>query len=218
MAEQLTFDWPNGVALGAEDFFVSDTNSNAYSMVQTPDAWPDRKLVLVGPHWAGKTHLARIFAAQTGGTIYTAVDLPELPDHGAFVVIEDMHQIADRDQEKMFHLHNHLRNTNGTLLMTSTMPPSRWRLSLPDLASRMQATTVTTIDEPDDALLQALIMKLFGDRQLNPAPHLITYLSTRIERSYDAAWQIVDRLDQLSLEEGRPITRTLVARLLDNAP
>lgn len=218
MAKQLTFDWPNGVALGADDFFVSESNAHAYEMIMDPASWPMRKLVLVGAPWAGKKHLSRIFAAQTDASVHAAVELPDPPKPGAHIVIEEMQQLATFDQEKMFHLHNHLQNTGGTLLMTATQPPSRWDIALPDLASRMQGTSVVTIHAPDDALLQALVMKLFADRQINPAPQLITYLSTRIERSYDAAWEIVDRLDRASLEEGRPITRALAARLLDNAP
>ena len=36
MAEQLIFDWPTGVALGAAEFFVSDANAAAYAMVTAP--------------------------------------------------------------------------------------------------------------------------------------------------------------------------------------
>ena len=79
----------------------------------------------------------------------------------------------------------------------------------------MQATTAITISDPDDALLAALIMKLFADRQMRPAPALIAYLSRRIERSFFAARDIVEMLDEVSLREGVPITRALAARLLD---
>lgn len=216
MPEQLSFDWPTGVALRAADFFVSEANAQAYAMLENPALWPDRKLVLVGPRGSGKTHLTRILAERTGGQTCTSKALPELPFVGTTLIVEDMQELPDNAQEKMFHLHNHLNHSGGTLLMTATAPPSRWPLSLPDLASRMQATTVTAISEPDDALLQALIMKLFADRQINPQPQLITYLSKRIERSFDAAFAIVDQLDHTSLEESRPITRALAARLLDN--
>ncbi len=216
MAEQLTFDWPQGVALGADDFFVSDANAQAYAMVLAPATWPERKLALIGPCGSGKTHLARILIGQTGGTAHHSSALPDLPQAGATVVIHDMHALPDHAQEHMFHLHNHLRNTGGSLLMTATCPPSRWDIALPDLASRMQAATVATIDQPDDALLQALFMKLFADRQISPAPELIRYLATRCERSFDAVAALVDRLDRIALEESRPITRALARRLLDN--
>jgi chromosomal replication initiation ATPase DnaA len=116
----------------------------------------------------------------------------------------------------MFHLHNHLRNTGGTLLMTAQSAPTRWNIALPDLASRMQATTITQIDNPDDALLSALIMKLFADRQIMPKPALVQYLTPRIERSVAAAADIVARLDEAALANGRKINQALAAELLDN--
>ena len=214
MSTQMTFDWPVGVSLGAEDFFVSDANAQAYAMVQTPATWPERKLVIVGPAGAGKTHLARIFAGDTGVVIASDA-VPDMPPATGIVVVEDMHALPPDAIERMFHLHNHLRNTGSTLLMTAQTPPSRWPIALPDLASRMQATTAITISDPDDALLAALIMKLFADRQMRPAPALIAYLSRRIERSFFAAHDIVEMLDEVSLREGVPITRALAARLLD---
>ncbi|MEO0904939.1 MAG: chromosomal replication initiator DnaA, partial [Pseudomonadota bacterium] len=104
----------------------------------------------------------------------------------------------------------------GLLLLTSALPPSRWSIALPDLASRMQATTVVHIQNPDDALLSALIMKLFADRQINPQPDLVQYLAKRIERSFAAAADIVARLDSAALAQGRKINKALVAELLDN--
>lgn len=215
MAEQLTFDWPNGIALGAEDLFVSTSNAVAYGMLETPENWPQRKLVITGPAGAGKTHLARIFATQQGALVASADALPPLPADGAAVVIEDMDSLPQDAEEQMFHLHNHLHNTGGTLLMTARTAPSRWGVALPDLASRMTATTVAPIEAPDDTLMQALFMKLFADRQINPQPQLIAYLATRSERSFDAVAAMVEKLDRTALEQGRPISRALARRLLD---
>ncbi|WP_458789972.1 P-loop NTPase family protein [Yoonia sp. MH D7] len=222
MAEQLTFDWPMGVALGAADFFVSDANTQAYAMLQAPQTWPERKLIVTGAKGAGKSHLARVFATQMDATHLSATTLLDalsdaLPDAGANIVVEDMDQLPPIANEFMFHLHNHLRNTGGHLLMTARTPPGRWPLTLPDLASRMQATTLIAIDNPDDALLAALIMKLLADRQIMPPISLVNYLVPRIERSFAAAAQVVARLDAASMAQGRPINRALAAGLLDKA-
>ncbi|MDO7629751.1 MAG: chromosomal replication initiator DnaA, partial [Loktanella sp.] len=90
-------------------------------------------------------------------------------------------------------------------------------LTLPDLASRMQAATVTRIDDPDDGLLAALIMKLMADRQIMPPPALVNYLVPRVERSFAAAAEIVAALDCESLSSGRAINIKLAATLLDKA-
>ncbi len=217
MPNQLSFDWPTGVALGPDDFFVSQANAQAYAMINAPETWPDRKLVLMGQSGAGKSHLARIFAEQSGGVIVPAATItPDFKTEATSVIVEDMTTLPKTAEEAMFHLHNYLRNTGGTLLMTADAAPSRWPISLPDLASRMQASNVTQIDSPDDALLSALIMKLFADRQIMPKPALVTYLVPRIERSFAAAAEIVARLDRAALAQGRKINTKLARALLDN--
>lgn len=217
MADQLTFHWPTGVALGPNDFFVSAANAHAFAMLTAPASWPDRKLVIAGPKGCGKSHLARIFQIQSGGETVAAATMPaDFQTDATTVIVEDIDTLPASAEEAMFHLHNHLRNTGGTLLMTARSAPSRWTIALPDLASRMQATTVTQIADPDDALLSALIMKLFADRQMMPKPALVQYLTTRIERSFAAAADIVARLDTAALSSGRKINKALAAELLDN--
>ena len=216
MPDQLVFDWPTGVALGPDDFFVSDANAKAFAMVQAPKTWPEGKLALVGPAAAGKSHLAGIFRAARQAQVIAAADLPAgFHTAAPAVIVEDMEHLPQSAEETLFHLHNNLRAAGGLLLLTSDRPPARWPITLPDLASRMQAATVIEIENPDDALLAALIMKLFADRQIAPKPDLALYLAARIERSYQAAAQIVEALDAASFAEGRKINKSLAAALLD---
>ncbi len=217
MAEQLSFDWPTGVALGPEDFFVAPANAQAFAMVSAPDGWPEHKLCLTGPTGAGKSHLARVFAIATGAKIINASDVVMGPPPATPIVVEDMQTLPRCAEEAMFHLHNNLRAARLPLLMTARTPPARWDIALPDLASRMQAAALVAIDDPDDALLQALIMKLFADRQISPPPTLVSYLAPRIERSFAAAANIVALLDAEALRQQRPISRKLAAALLDNS-
>ncbi|MGB8622376.1 MAG: chromosomal replication initiator DnaA, partial [Paracoccaceae bacterium] len=76
MAEQLVFDLPLRAARGREDFFVSPANAMAVAQVENWRRWPARKLVLVGPQGAGKTHLAHVWAAQADAGIVEAAALP----------------------------------------------------------------------------------------------------------------------------------------------
>jgi len=215
MAEQLAFSWPAGVALTAGDFFVSGENAAAFVMVTHPDSWPERKLVLTGPAGAGKSHLARVFAAQAGATIIQAADLTarDIPATTP-IVIEDIEGLTGPGETHLFHLHNHLISAGLPLLITAKNAPARWDITLPDLASRMQATTPTAIGDPDDDLLTAVIMKLFADRQITPSPKLPSYLAARIERSFTAANEIVAAIDQAALAQKRKVNERLAGEVL----
>lgn len=215
MPEQLVFDWPREEALRPEDFFVSDANRVAADMIQTPDLWPDGKLVLTGPEGCGKSHLARVFQVNTDAMIIHAADLPDILRPNGALVIEDMSDLPESREEVMFHLHNHMASAGLPLLLTDRTPPTRWDIALPDLASRMQATTPIGIEDPDDMLLQVLIMKLFADRQVIPPASVVQFLSTRIERSYIAVQDIVARLDHAALVDKKPASVKMATALLD---
>lgn len=220
MIRQLAFDLPAREAFRREDFFISPVNAVALAAVDGWRNWPGGKMLLVGPAGSGKTHLARLWAADAGAAVIAGADLsqadlPALSAHGA-VAVEDAEAVAgDAGAEAaFFHLHN-LVVQAGHLLVTATTPPRDWGLGLPDLASRLQAAPLTRLDAPDDALLSAVLIKLFADRQIAVAPTLIPYLVMRMERSFAAARALVAALDARALAEGRPITRQLAAEMMD---
>lgn len=221
MAQQMTFDLPAKPALGRADFFISPTNALAVEMLENWAKWPGNKLALIGPKGSGKTHLTHVWASELDATVLLATDLagadiPNLAEGP--VAIEDIREIARNAaaQEALFHLHNLTQQTGTPLLLTADIAPNHWGLSLPDLQSRMSATSVTTLPAPDDALLSAVLVKLFSDRQIDVQPKLIAYLTLRMERSFDAAGALVTALDQAALRERRPITQKVAAQVLDN--
>ena len=183
--------------------------------------WPARKMVLAGPRGAGKTHLAHVWAGWRGRGSWPRKRSKRPISHRLAtgpVAVEDAERIAGqaRAEAALFHLHNLVLAEGHALLVTAAAPPRRWGLALPDLASRMEAAMLAQIDPPDDALLAAVLAKLFSDRQLAPAPDCVPYLARRIERTFDAARDIVAALDARALSTGRAITRHLAAEVLDN--
>ncbi|WP_377190084.1 HdaA/DnaA family protein [Ruegeria meonggei] len=222
MVRQLSFDLPAKTALGREDFFVSPANALAVAMISA-NSWPGNKLVLTGPAGAGKTHLAHVWAAETGGRIILASDLryDDVPDLAcSAIAVEDVPMIADdpEQQKTLFHLHNLVLAEGHALLMTGRLPPNLWQLPLPDLQSRIEGAHHVALDPPDDALLGAVLAKLFVDRQLNPGPEVIAYLVKHMDRRFETAAEVVTRLDQIALSEKREITRALAVRILNSEP
>ncbi len=223
MAEQMSFDLPTKPAHGRDDFFISPSNAQAVQILEDWPNWPHHKLALIGPKAAGKTHLAHVWASDIMASITPAnrladADIPTLCQTPA--VIEDVHKIASDTaaQKALFHLHNLMQQNAAPLLLTADLPPARWDLGLPDLQSRMSATAITSLGAPDDALLAAVLAKLFTDRQIKVQPALITYLLKRMDRSLASAAGLVLRLDTAALNQGCAINLKLAARVLDNTP
>ena len=220
MSTQLSFDLPARAALGRDDFFISPSNALAVALIDTPETWSNNKLMLIGPKGSGKTHLAHVWAAQSGAQIISAStlqeeDVPTLLQTP--LVIEDVEQIAGDQalETALFHLHNLAQAEGRALLFTANSQPHHWGLTLPDLASRLQAIETATLEAPDDTLLTAVLMKLFADRQLNPAPDVVPFLALRIDRSFATAQQVVATLDKAALDARRAITRAFASAALD---
>ncbi|WP_371168546.1 HdaA/DnaA family protein [Aliiroseovarius sp. 2305UL8-7] len=220
MAEQLTFDLPALAAQGLDDFLMTPSNMTALAVIKGWQEWPNRKLILTGDRGTGKTHLAHVWAAMSDAVILNAIDLgaTDIADlAGRNVVVEDAQEIAGQSapETALFHLHNLVLAEGGWLLVTAAAPATRWGITLPDLRSRMESTTLAQLDAPDDMLLSAVLVKLFDDRQIAVPANVIDYILPRMERSLAAAADLVAQLDKVALTEGRPLTRALAARVLD---
>lgn len=191
----LPLNWP--VADSDEDFLVSDANCKAFEHLTRWSLWPVMATVLTGPRKSGRSLLGRIFVRKTGGRLFDNVE--------------------EHDEETLFHAWNEAQQRRRPLLLVASAPPPRWRVSLPDLRSRLAATPQVAIDQPDDALIGDLIVKLLGDRGVAAPPELADYLVPRIERSYVAVQQVVDILDRAMLSSHRRMTVPAARRALGEA-
>lgn len=217
---QLALDLPVEPRQGVEDFMVSESNEHAYAMIEAWPAWPDPILRLIGPEGSGKSHLAAIWAARAHAwtvpaSTVTTERVPHLISAGA-LVIEDLDRGLE-DEAALFHLMNLVRARKGSLLVTACTPPDQWNLKTPDLLSRLRLSPQAVLGVADDALLRAVLVKHFIDRQLVVDTGTVEALALRMERSFAAARDVVDRLDRLSLERGRRVTRLMASRLFDDA-
>lgn len=214
---QLVLDLAHRQALGEEDFLVSRSNAAAVELI---DAWPDwvhPAGVVAGPEGSGKSHLANVWRLRSGAQHVAAAALSDgltaaLPERGS-VVVEDIDR-GIADEQALFHLLNRARESRLSVLLTSRVAPGELTLRIPDLRSRLRALPVVELDAPDEALLKAVLVKLFCDRQLTVEPAVIEYLSLRMERSMLAAARIVASVDRLALAMHRKVTRPLAAEAL----
>ena len=180
--------------LGEADFILTESNRIAAQWLSQPAIWPMPRTVLVGPAGSGKSHLAALFAAVGGKVIDSADTMTE--------------------GEPLFHAWN--AATHGApLLLVGQRAPKFWAHSLADLASRLAATPLVRIEDPDDALVAAVLEKQFNDLGLRVGPDVIAYLVMRIERSFAGAADAVAQLDAMALAERRDITVPLARELLE---
>lgn len=215
---QLPLDLPHEAALSRDDFLVGASNRAAFELLERWPNWPSPVVVLAGPVGSGKTHLVKAFQDETGAAVLAAPDLRET-DVEALVaapaaVIENAHRGVDNTA--LFHLLNAARQAGKTILITSRTWPASWKITLPDLMSRLRAATPVEILEPDDDLLRRVLVKLFADRQIAIDLSVVDYLVVRMERSLEVALRAVEAIDQEALAGRVRITKPLAGRVLEN--
>lgn len=216
---QLVLDLALQPRFDAENFLISASNEAAYALIEAWPQWPSQNLMLVGPSGSGKSHLGHIWSKRAGALILQAqhlasADLTALANQPA-LLIEDVHELASEAAETaLFHLINLTKITRTSLLFTSRHEIPTLELQKADLSSRLREATFVAIGEPDEALIRAVIVKLFVDRQLVVDTGVVDYISLHIERSLDAARTVVAELDAKALTLGRRITRAMVADVL----
>jgi DnaA regulatory inactivator Hda len=214
---QLPLDLGLRPALGRTDFLIAPCNAAAVAWIDRWPQWPGPALTLWGPAGSGKTHLVEVWRARSqairiAARTLSSATVPHLLGTATDVAVDDA---ETADEEALLHLYNVIAERQGHLLLASRDPPARWTIALADLRSRLLAAPAVAIEAPDDALLAAVLVKQFGDRQLRIGEDVIAYLVPRIERSFAAVQAIVAALDEAALADQRAVTVRLARDVLN---
>ncbi len=218
--KQLPLPFAPQLSYAADDLVPDASNAAALAWLAEPARWPLGRLALHGPAEVGKTHMLHATATRFGWALLEVAALRGLPPPPATgLVLDDADQAPD--EAALFHLINLCAEAGLPLLLAGRQPPARWPVRLPDLASRLRATTAVAVEPPGDALLARLLEKHFADRQLRTEPGFRAWLLPRLPRTAGAIAEAAARLDRAALVAGMPVSRSLaracLANLLDPA-
>ena len=198
------------------DFYVSKSNAHVFNLIDNWSSQNEKFLNIIGEKFCGKSHLINIFLEKNRGLRVNSDEL----DNYFFKKIKSYKNIILEDltlkiNEKLFYsLINIVESENKHLIVTSDVSIVNLNFKLSDLKSRSKNFTLTSIENPDDDLIFALILKNLSDRQISINKKLIDYIIKRIDRSYSNISDFVYKIDQLSLKKNRSIDFKIIKEAL----
>ncbi len=214
--KQLLFKFKNLKNYNSEDFFVSESNFFAFNLVLNWPNWGKNILNIYGEKYSGKSHLSVIFQNKFGAN---KIDAKNLNDN--FLTQFKTHQnlIIENfdeniDEKNMYSLINVVDRDNKFILINSTTPINQMNIKLKDLISRLNNCIFAKIDNPDDDLIYAILIKNFSDKQLQIKKNYIEYIIKNIDRSYEKIYEFINKIDQTSLKKKRPIDLKIIKEVL----
>ncbi|QNE05934.1 ATPase [Croceicoccus marinus] len=180
---------------GAVRIVVGPANEGVLDACNHAASWPFRTALLWGEPRSGKSLIARWFAANGLGD-----------------AIDDAQTL---DEDAIFHRWNRAQEAQRPLLIIGPPVPDGWKVSLPDLGSRLGAALNLRIDPPGDTMIEGLIEAHAEARGLALADGATTYLVPRAPRSFAGIEALVAEIDRISLERKVPATLAVWREALD---
>ena len=210
-----------------DDFLVSNSNKEAYRLINSWPEWRSRKIIIFGDSGTGKTHLSKIWQNKTSAIILNLNKLKKIKFESFFqkkniFIIENISSFFDKInkkeknnlEKKLLHFYNLIEEKKGYLLLTSLIAPKLWKISLPDLKSRFLSSIAVKIKKPNDELLSSVLVKLFVDKQILIDKKIIKFIVYRSERSFANLENIVNKIDKQSLITKKKININFVKKLI----
>ena len=214
--KQLLFQFKNLKNYNTDDFFVSESNFFAFNLVLNWPNWGKNILNIYGEKYSGKSHISVIFQNKFGAN---KIDAKNLSDN--FLTQFKTHQnlIIENfdeniDEKNMYSLINIVDRDNKFILINSLTPINQMNIKLKDLISRLNNCIFAKINNPDDDLIYAILIKNFSDKQVQIKKNYIEYIIKNIDRSYEKIYEFINKIDQTSLKKKRPIDLKIIKDVL----
>ena len=214
---QLTFKFPFKINYFEEDFYVSENNFSAYKLIENWPKWSGRHVNIFGPSGCGKTHLANIFKKKINSLYIKASELCDeslpLIKLKECLIIDDY---KNNIEEKLFYsILNLSYQSNQYVIVNSLESIKTSVILLHDLKSRFNNFVDIGIDLPTDNLIRVILTKNFSDKQVKIESKLLEYILKNVHRSYEDIFDLIDKVDALSLSSGKSININLIKKVLN---
>jgi len=213
---QLLLDFDHNIEFNEHDYFVSRSNYLAFNLIQNWPKWERKILNISGDTFSGKTHLAKIFQYKSNALYFGHSDINEdvfkKIKLNESIIIDDFEKI--KNENLLYSLFNLIYQDNKYLLILSNRTISKINYNLDDLNSRAKNCIFAQLENPDDNLIFAIIVKSFSDRQIKLEKKLLEFIIKRIERSYGKIYEFIYKVDELSLKKKKPINLKTIREIL----
>ena len=215
--DQLIFKFPFKTNYFKEDFYVSENNFEAYKLLESWPRWSSKFINIFGPSGCGKTHLANIFNKKINSFFTRASELSnksliDLKIKECLIIDEYKNDV---DEKLFYSILNQSYISNQYIIINSLKPIQSFEVKLIDLKSRFDSFVNIGIDLPTDELIKVIISKNFSDKQVKLESKLLEYITKNIDRSYEAIFDLINKLDDFSLSSGRSININLIKKALN---
>jgi chromosomal replication initiation ATPase DnaA len=214
---QLLLDFDYKQNFRDDDFYVGKSNFYSFELINKWPKWEKNFLNISGEKFSGKTHLINIFLKKFNGikiesNLLNNDNLKTIKSYQN-VVLENLNLNVNEDF--IYTLFNIIDQDNKFLIITSSQPIAEIDFTLEDLKSRTKNCLLAKIENPDDELMFALILKNLSDRQIILDKKLINFIIKRIERSYGKIFEFIYKIDKISLKKKKPIDFKIINEALE---
>ena len=217
MSKQLIFNFPFKKNYLSQDFYVSESNFNAFNLIESWPNWPSRLVNIFGPTGCGKTHLINILKSKIQSKLILEkdVDAETLTEYKIreCLIIDDFNNKIR--ENILYSIINLALQDNKYLIISSKISLKEFETKLDDLKSRLKSFFEIGINLPTDDMIRVILTKNFSDKQIEISEKNIEYILKNIERSYEKINSFSNSIDSLSLTKARPVNLQLIKKVLN---